>query len=216
MRTKLITITLLSIGVLLIASPAIANNELIGLESLVLGRREGTGTYFEIKNSEYLNISLQSIKEITILLESVFRTISLNVEASTLNSSTILIIEGLEPNKTYHKYEDSYKNEAVFVSDGSGNYSWTQDLTESHHVWIQDLIESRYILTQESIGTIFLPEDCEEYGDWNEEVQTCHLTQNVTSSIEITTSAITLNCNNHNLAGAGSGYGVYLNSKNGV
>ncbi len=216
MKTKLITITLLSIGVLLIAFPAVANDELIGLESLVPGRTEGTGTYFEIKNSEYLNISLQSIKEITILLESVFKTISLNIEASTLNSSTILTIEGLEPNKTYHKYEDSYKNEAVFVSDGSGSYSWTQDLTESHHIWIQDLIQSLYILTQEATGAIFLPEDCEEYGNWNEEVQTCYLTQNVTSSIEIITNTITLNCDNHNLTGDGGGYGIYLNSKNGV
>ena len=216
MKSKVIAITSFIIGLLFVVTPILANDELIGLEPLIPGRVEGTGTYFEIKDDEYLNIVLKSTEEITILLESVFKTISLNVKASISNSSTMLTIEGLEPNKTYHKYEDSYKNEAVFVSEESGSYSWTQDLTKSHHVWMQDLTESRYILTQEATGTIFLPEQCSSYGTWDAITSTCTLSQDLTKTIEITTNGITLDCLGYSITGTGNGYGIYLNSKNGV
>ena len=73
-------------------------------------------------------------------------------------NSTILTIEGLESNKTYFKYDNSYKNEAVFVSDENGTYSWIQNLTQSHRVWIQ-----------EEKGTIFIPSQCSNYGIWDED-----------------------------------------------
>ncbi|MGQ9644395.1 MAG: hypothetical protein ACUVT3_11105, partial [Ignavibacterium sp.] len=93
-------------------------------EILIPGRAEGTGTYFEIKDSEYLNISLKNSQEIKVILESIPRMISLNIESATKDiNSTNLMIEGLEPSKTYYKYQDSYKNEAVFVSDENGSYS---------------------------------------------------------------------------------------------
>ena len=99
------------------------------------GRREGTGTYFEIKDSEYLDISLESTEEIKVVLASIPRMISLDIEALTDSiNSTKLTIGGLEPNKTYYKYQDSYRNEAVFILDENGNYSWEQDLTDRKSV----------------------------------------------------------------------------------
>jgi len=169
------------------------------------GRTEGTGKYFEIKDSEYLNITLKSTEEIKAVLESIPRMISLNIESSSTATSTNLTLENLEPNKTYYKYQDSYKNKAVFVSNENGTLSWEQDLTQPHYIWIQ-----------EEKGTIFLPEDCLKYGTWETSTLTCTLNQNVTSSIEIATSSITLDCNSYSITGGGSGYGIFLNNKEGV
>lgn len=169
------------------------------------GRIEGTGKHFEIKDSQYLNITLESSEEINLILESIPRIISLHISSSTSATFTNLIIRNLEPNKTYYKYQNSYKNEIEFVSDENGNYSWTQDLTRSHHIWIQ-----------EEKGTIFLPEDCTEYGDWNEETRTCILKQDIKESVEITTSTITLDCNNFSISGSGKGVGILVLEKNNV
>ena len=204
MKNHLITIILLSIGALLIAPSVLANDGLAG--PLMPGRIDGIGTHFEITDSEYLNVSLQSTKEITITLESIPKTISLQIEVSTSTDSTTLIIGGLKPNTAYSKFEDSYKNEAVFVSDEQGNHSWTQDLSQAHHIWFQP----------GENGTVFLPEECSNYGDWNEFTSTCTLIQDLTERVEITANNITLDCNDHSVAGISTGYGVYLKNKEGI
>jgi parallel beta-helix repeat protein len=169
------------------------------------GRVEGKGKYFQIKDSDYLNISLESSGEIEVVLESIPRMISLDI-SSSIDATTTLTIKGLEPNKTYFKYQDSYKEGAVFVSDENGTISWQQDLTEPHHIWIQ-----------EEKGTIFIPEDCTStLGTWDETTRICTLTQDVTTSIEITTSSIIFDCQNRNITSEGTGYGIYLENKRNV
>ena len=206
MRIKLVTVLLISVVALLIAVPVLADNEqpeLLPGELSIPGEIEEASTYFEIKDSEYLNISLESTEEIKVVLESIPRMVSLDIEAviDGINFTT-LTIEGLELNKTYYKYQDSYKNEAVFISDENGSYNWIQDLTQPHHIWIQ-----------EEKGTIFLPEDCDIYGIWNEATLTCSLTQDLTESVEITVNNITLDCNGYSITGSDSGYGIYLNNR---
>lgn len=179
------------------------NQEII--EIPMPGRVEGTGIYFEIKDSQYLNIILKSSKEIKASLESIPKIINLNVETTDSEAiSTILTIEGLEPNKTYYQYQDSYKNGAVFVSDENGTLSWEQYLTQPHHIWLQ-----------ENKGTVFLPTDCSAYGTWDATTSTCTLNQNITQSVEIAlietqTDNITLDCDHHQISGSGA-YGIYLN-----
>jgi len=168
------------------------------------GRTEGTGTSFEVKDSDYLNIKLTSTDEIKIMLESVPRMISLNIEAMTI-ASTTLTIAGLESNKIYYKYEDSYKNGVEIFSDENGVYNWTQDLSQPHHVWFQ-----------EEKSTIFLPADCSTYGTWNSDNLTCTLTQDLNQSVEIIANSITLDCNGHSITGTDTGYGIYINDKLGV
>jgi len=47
--------------------------------------------------------------------------ISLIIEAAGEGTdNTVLTLEGLEPNKTYYKYEDDFGGESAFVSDGNG------------------------------------------------------------------------------------------------
>src|SRR4030042_5849668 len=172
---------------------------------IVPGRTEGIGSYFKIEDSEYLNVALKSSEEIKIVLESIPRMISLDIEAASPVNSINLTIEGLEPNKTYYKYQDSYKNGAVFFSDDNGIYTWTQDLTQLHHIWIQ-----------ETKGTIFLPEDCPTYGTWDEITSTCTLNQDLIESVEITQNNVILDCAGYNIAGRKTGYGIYLNNKSGA
>jgi len=174
---------------------------------LIPGRVEGEGTYFEIKESEYLNISLKSDKKIRVILESMPKLISLMIEEDKENGAekANLIIENLEPNKIYYKYEDSYKNVVEVYSGNEGKYEWEQDLSKSHHIWFQ-----------EEKSTIFLPGNCSNYGNWDTSTQTCILNQDLNQSVQIDENNITLDCANYNIIGNGEGYGIYLNSKTGI
>jgi parallel beta-helix repeat protein len=162
------------------------------------GRIEGRGTHFEVKDSDYLNITLESEKEIEVVLESIPRMISLNIASST-EATTTLTLKGLEPNKKYFKYEDTHKNETEFFTDENGSYSWQQDLTNPHHVWFQ-----------EKKGTVFLPEYENKYGTWDEKTRTYTLEKDLTESVEIVESNFTFNGNGHSIVGDGSGYGIFL------
>ncbi len=202
MKIKLETISLIIFTLALVSfliSLTSNNNQILANEIefsnglQIQGRLEATGTYFEIKDSEYLNIALKSSEEIKVVLESIPRMLSLDISSSTDFTSTDLTISGLEPNKTYYKYQDSYKQGAVFASDENGTtrweQRWEQNLTQSHHIWLQEIK-----------GTIFLPEDCSDYGNWNITTQTCTLTQDLNENIEITTDGIALDCNNHHIS----------------
>lgn len=209
MKIEPIIIISLSIAILFIAIPVLANDgpEELPMELSMPGRIEGTGTYFEIKDSEHLNITLKSSEEIKVILESIPEMISLDIElVSDSIVSAILTIEGFEPNTTYYKFKDSYKNKAVFVSDGNGSYSWTQDISQPHYIWFQP----------EDNGTVFLPEHCSTYGIWDEITSTCILTQDLTESVEIIENDITLDCNGYSITGAGAAYGIYLSNKNNI
>ncbi|MCK4354914.1 right-handed parallel beta-helix repeat-containing protein [Candidatus Parcubacteria bacterium] len=219
-KYKPMKIVLASLAFLMII-PAVTFAEDALLEPQISGKVEGTGSYFEIIDSEYLNISLKSTEEITIDIESIPRMISMDISSSTDFASTNLTISGLEPNTTYYKFQDSYKNKAVFVSNRNGEHNWTQDLTQSHHIWIQPEadagIQSKDIQTlSESDNVVFLPEECSDYGIWNEGTSTCTLTQDLIESIEITESNITLDCAGYNMTGSDTGYGVYVNRKTNV
>lgn len=200
MKAKLIIIFSAAIVVLSIMVPFLVFGETplfeepeLPKEPLIPGRIEGIGTYFEIKDSGYLNIILESSEEVKIVLESIPRMISLDIEASGRDvNTTELIIGSLAPNKTYYKYQDSYKNEAVFISSENGAYSWVQDLSWPHHIWFQEIK-----------GTTFIDKDTV-------------LDSDITGSVEIIANNIILDCNGHSITGSGGGYGIYLKDKSGV
>ncbi len=87
------------------------------------GRIEKTGTNFKINDSEYF-ISLKSGEEIKVVLRSILKMISLDIDivSEEINSS-LLTLEGLEPHTAYYLYQDSYKNEISFISDEKGSYN---------------------------------------------------------------------------------------------
>ena len=74
------------------------------------GMVEGTGTHFEITDSEFLNIILDSSEEIRLTLESTPEMVSMFIEPTSAAASTAITLSGFLPLTTYYKYEDDYHN----------------------------------------------------------------------------------------------------------
>ncbi len=177
------------------------------------GTVEGTGTHFEVTNSNYLNVILDSSETITLELESAPEMITMRIEQGSA-SSTSITISGFAPETTYHKYEDSYANHAAFTTDTNGSYTYTQDLSVSHLIFIQPR-ESTKFITDDATGG-----DCQDLtdpiGTWDDTNNICTLTTDVTETIEIPDNGITLDCDGHTIDGTGTGSGVFLNGVDNV
>ncbi|KKU82151.1 MAG: Cell surface protein [Parcubacteria group bacterium GW2011_GWA1_47_8] len=177
----------------------------------IFGHIEGEGTHFEIENSDYFNITLDSSESIRARLESVSEIVTMAIYASLPPAtSTTVTISGFSPQTTYYKYEDSYHNLTQFTTDENGGYSYTQDITAPHIIFIQPRKSTKFIRDDATGG------DCSSVGNWNNTAKTCTLTQNVLETIEIDSDNIVLDGNNFTLSGSHTGSGVYLNSKSGV
>lgn len=196
---------ILAVMALFAALTVSADAELLVLDSSVFGTAEKTAKLYEIKDSEYLDVSLKSAKAVTAVLESVPRTVNIRLRAEKAAGSTTLTIGNLEPGRTYYKFQDDYKNKAVFVSDGRGSHTWDQDISKDHHVWLQ-----------ETVQTVFIPDDCATYGTWDAANSICTLSQDITGNVSIVSDNVILDCSNHNLTGGGAGYGIHLDGRSNV
>jgi parallel beta-helix repeat protein len=174
------------------------------------GKIQDTATHFEIKNSDYLNITLDSSREVNLLLQSVPEMITLDFQAIEELSESQISISGLKPNTQYYKYQDGYENYVPFITDGEGQYSYIQDLTSAHHIFIQNKPSTKTIQDNATGG------NCTLIGTWNAANKTCTLTTNVNESVYIISNGITLNGNGYYIAGGTSGYGVYINGRSNV
>lgn len=110
-----------------------------------LGVVEGTGMHFAVTDSEYLNITLDSSKDIQTRIESAPEMIVLEIKASDTDTSSLLTLSGLSPDTTYHKYQDNYHNYAPFTTDKNGAFSFEQDLSQNHILFIQPRKSTKYI-----------------------------------------------------------------------
>ena len=145
---------------------------------------EGTRTYFEVADSNYIDITFESTEPVHLRLESVPQMVIMDIERAEDADSTQITLGGFEPNTTYYKYEDSYHNLTEFTTNESGSYSYVQDLTERHLVFIQP-----------SRSTIFLSDSgwsVPAVGSWDSVTKTGTLTQNVSETIQIDSDGITL------------------------
>ncbi len=166
----------------------------------------GTRTIFEITDSEYLNIILKSSSPIEALVSSAPKVISIVIQPSPV-SSVQLTLSNLVPNRTYYRYDNSFKSETIFTADNTGSLVFTQNVSQPHHIWIQ-----------ETQGTIFIPADCNTVGTFNPATNTCILNQDLSNNIEITADNITLDCNNHTLSDGfrWTSFAIYLNNRQNV
>jgi len=172
------------------------------------GKLEDTGIYFELTNSEYINVTLDSSEPIKIVLESVPEMITLHIEPASNSSSAQITLGGFTPLTTYHMYADNYHNHLAFTTDASGNYTYTQDLSKAHLIFIQP-----------RPSTIFLSDNGWSkpgIGTWDADAKVATLTQDVTETIQIDNDGITLDGNGHAVIGSGTGNGVYLPDRTGV
>ncbi|KCZ73370.1 parallel beta-helix repeat (two copies) [Candidatus Methanoperedens nitroreducens] len=203
---------------------------------LMPGRLEANGTHFELNDSEYLNITLDSSEPIKLVLESAPEMVTVHIGSASGAASTQITLGGFAPQTTYHKYEDDYHNHTVFTTDASGNYSYTQDISTDHLVFIQPRASTRFIRDDATGG------DCNSIGTWDATTRTCTLTTDLTETpyqctqtgpdsyectlktdltetypgIQIDSNDITLDGNGHTLTGSNTGSGVYLYRRTGI
>jgi len=174
------------------------------------GTIEGTGTYFEITDSEYLNITLTSTEPVHLSLESVPQMVLMEIEAAegTTPASTSMTLTGFIPLTTYYQYQDDYHNGTAITTDANGCYTYQQDLTTPHLVFIQS-----------QPSTIFIPTDI-SVGTWDSGTRTYTLTTDVYETIQIDEDNLTLDGAGYIISGPGPDvwaiFGVYLNGKTGV
>jgi hypothetical protein len=67
------------------------------------GMIEATGTHFELLDSDYLNVTLDSSEPIRLFLHSTPEMILMDIGADSTATSTTLTISGFAPDSTYHK-----------------------------------------------------------------------------------------------------------------
>ncbi|HJP90999.1 MAG TPA: NosD domain-containing protein [Pyrinomonadaceae bacterium] len=179
------------------------------------GRLVETGTHFEVKDSKFLNITLDSSRPVNLTLESVPEMIVMRIEAAADASSTAMTISGLNPSITYHKYEDTHRNHVAFTSDAKGRYTWMQDLSHPHLVFIKPRTSTWFIGGQSDCLNPPVTSSTSP-GFWSG--STCRLTAPVTGTIEVTASNITLDGNGQTITPTTScnGIGVHLPAVSGV
>lgn len=163
---------------------------------------EGTGTHFEVTDSEYLNITLDSSELVTVSLTSVPDSITLSVEAAEGAAEAQLYWSGFEPDTEYHLYQDNFHNHFPFVTDASGGYTYVQDLTSPHLVIIQP-----------DPSTIFLDSSgwSKPVGTWDPATKVATLTTDVSETIEVDASGITLDGSGHSSTQSTGSRGVFIN-----
>lgn len=172
------------------------------------GRIEGTGTYFELTDSQYLNVTLISSVPVTVSLESVPEMVTLLLGPAGDTVSAEITLGGFSPLTVYHLYRDGYHNHVPFTTDANGTYTFTQDIFQSHLIFIQP-----------RPSTIFLSESGwsnPTVGTWDPVTRTATLTQDINETVEITGHCITLDGNGHSITGSGTGNGIYLTGRIGV
>jgi parallel beta-helix repeat protein len=170
---------------------------------------EGSGTYFEINNSTYLNISLTSSETVIVILESVPRIVSYHIQSNCTAQSTLITLSGFIPGLTYYLHQDGNLTE-TFVADQNGSYSYTQDITTHHHIFIQETASSIYIYSWGvSPSSAPISKVGNEY----------YLTDDIHETIYVYTSDITIDGQGYSIQKVGGGYdyrGIYINGRDGV
>jgi len=161
------------------------------------GSAAGSGTVFQVTDSDYLNVTLQSSTSVSLRIQSAASMVVIFVDEAESAGSTQMTLGGLAPLTTYYKYVDDFHGGVAITSDESGSYTWQQDLSAGHHVWFQPNPSTKFIRDDPSGG------DCLSVGNWDPATKTCTLTQDVFETIQVDGAG-------HTLQGAGSGYGIYF------
>jgi parallel beta-helix repeat protein len=142
----------------------------------------GTGTSFAVTDSDYLNVSVVSTVEIILDVNSSPTIINMMIAAAAGAASTDITLGGLEANTTYWMYQDTSIDSVEFTTDGSGNHSFTQDLSVPHSIRVQPGESTVIISDDGASGTGY---QCTLVGTWDATTKTCTLTQDVNDSIVI-------------------------------
>ena len=161
-----IMMLLITLATNIFVKPSIAEETFLEYESDMI---EGTGNYFEVTNTSYLNITLCSSEEVHVTLKSYPKTITYTVESNCSANSTLITLTGFENNKTYYLYQDGNLI-CNYTTDDNGSYSYIQDLVNFHHVFIKETKSTIYIKPDGSVwaDSLYPPCTIAKQGNTNE------------------------------------------------
>jgi len=181
----------------------------VGYREIVLAQNSVSevGTYFEITDSSYLNVTLTSSEEVDIVLESIPKIVTLVIKNSSVAPSTALTFTGFEPNVTYYRYQDGSLMER-FVTDSNGEYSFLQEISQGHIVFILEEKINTYIKPDGTVSPPSAPISV----DGN--VYT--FTNDLEGSLCVQKDGITINGNGYKQIPQSGSFGIYLYWKWGV
>jgi hypothetical protein len=191
----------MGIVIALCAVPALAQSP---PEFAPRGAVSGFGVHFQVTDSDWLDVTLDSTVPIRLELNSIPTSIHIRIAANPGGASTEITLGGLQPNTGYWRYDDASPSGALFTSDSSGRYTFTHDLATARWIRIQ-AGKSTYVVSDDGVGGTGF--SCAQIGVWNGATKTCTLTGNVNEAIYLYSSGVTLD---------GAGYSVTLNNSEGV
>jgi len=166
------------------------------------------GTYFEISNSSYLNISLTSSENIHLYLYSLPKFVSYHIESNCSATSTSLTLAGFIPNKTYYLSQNGILLD-TFIADENGQYSYTQDISEPNHLIIEEETSTIFIQPDGTVNPPTAP--------INKVGNTYYVTEDILNDrIFILCSDIILDGQNHILELLGNGNTILVENVNNV
>jgi hypothetical protein len=131
------------------------------------GSTQGTGIHFALPDSPYLPVTLDSSVPVTLTLSSVPDVVDLTIAPEAAASSAEFTLSGFAANTLYYHYTDEGLNPVTFTTDASGRFTFTQDLSEGHHVWFRDQPSTYYLYDNATGG------DCStSLGIWSSTTKT--------------------------------------------
>jgi parallel beta-helix repeat protein len=203
-------VCLVAVFWLAVVTPALAQEE----PQLLAGTTEGTGTYFEVTDSDYLNVTLESSEAIILYLESFPQMVLMHLEAAEGATSTLITLGGFTPSTTYYLYEDDYHSVVAMTTGADGRYSYVQDLSDAHLVFIQPNPSTKRISDDADGG------DCTSIGTWDPGTKTCTLTMDVDETTAIAANDVTLDGGGYTVRGTGQpspdSHGIVVSGRTGV
>lgn len=101
----------------------------------------GTGTHFEVKDSYYLNITLDSTVPLHLRLESMPQRIIIHMGAASSSTSAVITLRGFPPLTRFYRHEEGLPDPGMsggeFTTDSTGSYTFTEDISMPHLILIQ-------------------------------------------------------------------------------
>jgi len=167
------------------------------------GPVQGEGLCFQVSGSAYRDVRLCSAEPVSVSLESIPKVVSFTVRGLTGVGETSITLGGLEPGRTYYRYEDGHRSE-VFVAEAAGSHTYVQDLSRPHQVFLKERPSTKYIRDDANGG------DCASIGSWDPATKTCLLTTDVSETIILDADGLTLDGGGHSVTA--SGFAIYAPS----
>jgi len=212
------THSLIALAVFLIAAFPLSAAGLFG--PTAPGSVEGSGTLFEVTDSDYLNVKLSSAAPIGLYMISHGGAIEILTESEDTPTTVNLILSGLEPLKTYYRYLDGYDNLEMVTSDSSGSYALTMDLSTPHRLVFKEepstlflsdvewtdsdgIVHNAGWSNSDGLDVTYIEGVQPGVATWDPTIRTASLVDNLSETVVILSDDLTLDGNGFAIDGGG-------------